>query len=306
MCKYLLINTTYQKNIHNNMPSNSIKSFFSLVKFSHTIFAMPFAVIGFFVAVRKFNFPFDALLFLKVIACMVLARNAAMAYNRYIDAGIDAKNPRTAMREIPAGVVSSNAALAFVVLNCVAFITVTFFINTLCFALSPVALAVILGYSWAKRYTALCHVILGVGLSLAPIGAFVAVSGQFMLLPVLFSVVVLLWVSGFDIIYALQDEDFDANNHLHSIPQHLGKAEALNLAKLLHVGSCLLVLWAGSYGGFHIWYWLGACGFIGLVMYQHSLVTPTDLSKVNLAFFTTNGIASVVFGAFVMLDLFLM
>lgn len=287
------------------MSSNSVKSFFSLVKFSHTLFAMPFAFIGFFVAVRKFNFAFDALLFLKVIACMVLARNAAMGYNRYIDANIDAKNPRTAIREIPAGLVSSQAALAFVILNCLAFITVTYFINTLCFALSPVALLVILGYSWAKRYTTLCHIILGVGLSLAPIGAFIAVSGQFMLLPLLFSIVVLLWVSGFDIIYALQDEEFDAANNLHSIPARLGKTEALNLAKLLHVGSCLLVLWAGSYGGFHMWYWLGACGFIGLVMYQHSLVTATDLSKVNMAFFTTNGIASVVFGIFVMLDLFL-
>jgi 4-hydroxybenzoate polyprenyltransferase len=287
-----------------NAPS-TVKSFFSLVKFSHTIFAMPFAIIGFFVAVQKFNFSFDVYLLLKVIGCMVLARNAAMAYNRYIDANIDAKNPRTAVREIPAGVVSPKAALAFVIINCTLFAVLTFYINTLCFVLSPVALAVILGYSWSKRFTAMCHVILGLGLSLAPIGAFIAVSGQFMLLPILFSIIVLLWVSGFDIIYALQDEEFDASNNLHSIPARMGKIEALNLAKLLHVFSCLIVLWAGSYGNFHVFYWLGACMFIGLVMYQHSLVKPNDLSKVNIAFFTTNGIASVAFGTLVVLDLFM-
>ncbi|MBC7411492.1 MAG: UbiA family prenyltransferase [Bacteroidia bacterium] len=287
-----------------NAPT-TVKSFFSLVKFSHTIFAMPFAIIGFFVAVQKFNFNYDVYLFLKVIACMVLARNAAMAYNRYIDASIDAINPRTAVREIPAGVVSPRSALAFVIINCVLFIGVTFSINMLCFALSPVALGVILGYSWSKRFTALCHVILGLGLSLAPIGAFIAVSGQFMLLPILFSVVVLLWVSGFDIIYALQDQEFDVSNNLHSIPARMGKDEALNLAKLLHVFSCLIVLWAGSYGHFHLLYWIGACIFIALVMYQHSLVKADDLSKVNIAFFTTNGIASMVFGTLVVLDLFM-
>ena len=154
---------------------------------------------------------------------MVFARSAAMAFNRYLDSSFDAKNPRTAIREIPAGIISKQSALGFVILNCLLFIASSYFINPICFYLSPVALLVVLFYSYTKRFTALCHLVLGIGLSLAPIGAYLAVTGKFDLLPLLFSFTVLFWVSGFDIIYALQDEQFDKENQLYSMPAALGK-----------------------------------------------------------------------------------
>lgn len=282
-----------------------MKNYLSLVKFSHTIFAMPFALIGFFLAVQLTSASFEWQLLLKVVLCMVFARNAAMAFNRYIDRNIDEKNPRTAIREIPAGIISANSALWFVILNSVAFVITTFTINKLCFALSPVALSVVLGYSLTKRFTALCHLILGLGLSLAPIGAYLAVVGQFDLLPVLFSLAVLFWVGGFDIIYALQDEEFDRENELFSIPVVLGKNKALMLSNLLHALTAALLFWAGSLGDFGWSYWIGYAVFITLLVYQHTLVKPNDLSRVNLAFFTTNGIASVTFAVFVIADLLL-
>lgn len=282
-----------------------MKNYLSLVKFSHTIFAMPFALIGFFLAVQLTSASFEWQLLLKVVLCMVFARNAAMAFNRYIDRNIDEKNPRTAIREIPAGIISANSALWFVILNSVAFVVTTFTINKLCFALSPVALSVVLGYSLTKRFTALCHLILGLGLSLAPIGAYLAVVGQFDLLPVLFSLAVLFWVGGFDIIYALQDEEFDRENDLFSIPVVLGNSKALMLSNLLHAFTAALLFWAGSLGDFHWPYWIGYAVFITLLVYQHTLVKPNDLSRVNLAFFTTNGIASVTFAVFVIADLLL-
>ncbi|MBI1287641.1 MAG: 4-hydroxybenzoate octaprenyltransferase [Flavobacteriales bacterium] len=283
-----------------------MKNYLSLVKFSHTIFAMPFAMIGFFVAVQLTQASFEWHLLLKVVLCMVFARNAAMAFNRYIDRNIDEKNPRTAIREIPAGIINANAALWFVIANSVAFVITTYFINPLCWALSPVALAVVLGYSLTKRFTALCHLILGLGLSLAPIGAYLAVVGKFDLLPLLFSFAVLFWVGGFDIIYALQDEEFDRENDLFSIPVWLGKSKALMLSNALHAITAALLFWAGSLGDFHWLYWIGYAIFISLLTYQHALVKPNDLSRVNLAFFTTNGIASVTFASFVIADLFIL
>lgn len=287
------------------MAKHVIKNYLSLVKFSHTVFALPFALIGYFLAVKKFNYTLDWTLFIKVILCMVFARSAAMAFNRWLDRDLDKLNPRTQIREIPMGIIGENQALLFVIINSLLFVGTTYFINTTCLFLSPIALAVILGYSYTKRFTALCHLVLGLGLSLAPIGAFLSVTATFQLLPVLFSICVLLWVSGFDIIYALQDEEFDRDNKLNSIPAKMGKAEALHLAKLLHVLCSVIVLFIGSYGHFHTMYWIGAMTFIGLLMYQHSLVKPDNLSKVNIAFFTTNGIASVLFASFVILDMFM-
>lgn len=287
------------------MPQHAVRNYLSLVKFSHTIFALPFAIIGFFIAIKKFDFGFEWTLFIKVILCMVFARSAAMGFNRYIDRDIDKLNPRTFVREIPMGIISPGAALVFVITNCLLFIATTFLINKICFLLSPVALFVILGYSYTKRFTALCHLVLGIGLSLAPIGAFLAVTGEFNILPLLFSFIVLLWVSGFDIIYALQDEEFDRTNQLNSIPARVGVSTALQWSNILHLICCLLVLYAGHYGNFGSWYWLGATVFSGLLFYQHSLVKPNDLSKVNLAFATTNGVASVVFAIFVLLDIYL-
>jgi len=284
---------------------SSVSKYLSLVKFSHTVFAMPFALIGFFLAVQTTDAVLQWPLLLKVLLCMVFARNAAMAFNRFIDRDIDGRNPRTAIREIPAGVVKADAALMFVLLNCAAFIATAWSINPLCFYLSPVALAVVLGYSLTKRFTALCHLVLGLGLSLAPIGAWLAVTGRFDVLPVLFSVAVLFWVSGFDIIYALQDEEFDRANGLFSIPVWLGKRGALRLSEGLHMVTVMAVVSAGFIGPFGMVYWAGVAAFSGLLVYQHLIVKPDDLSRVNMAFFTTNGVASVLFALFVISDLFL-
>jgi 4-hydroxybenzoate polyprenyltransferase len=246
---------------------------------------------------------------LFVILCMVFARSAAMAFNRYLDRDIDAINPRTAKREIPAGIISANSALLFVVINCSLFILTTWFINKICFYLSPIALLIVLGYSYTKRFTALCHFVLGLGLSLAPIGAYLAVTGRFDGLPVLYSIVVLTWVTGFDIIYALQDEDFDKSLALNSIPVLLGKKNALLLSKILHITASVTLIIAViqtltegvPFGWLHI---IGAIIFIGLLIYQHTIVKVNDLSKVNLAFFTTNGIASVIYGICFITDYF--
>ncbi len=322
----------------------TVKNYFSLIKFSHTIFAMPFALIGFFLGFiwrdnnyavsvvpgwhtpiyngNAFPFSDDSLLFkifntennrswliaqyfVLVILCMVFARSAAMAFNRYLDRKFDAKNPRTAIREIPAGVISPQNALAFTIISCILFIVCTYFINRICFYLSPVALAVVLGYSYTKRFTALCHLVLGLGLSLAPIGAYLAVTGQFHWMPLLFSFAVLTWVSGFDIIYALQDVEFDRSQQLYSIPASLGKSKALRISELLHVFSATCVIVAGWLGGFGWLYWIGGVVFCGMLIYQHLLVKPNDLRRVNLAFMTANGIASVVFAIFVIADMFI-
>jgi 4-hydroxybenzoate polyprenyltransferase len=300
---------------------SKVKSYLSLIKFSHTIFAMPFALIGFCLAIMKKTFflenpgpgwrssiyspSFLLIKFVSVILCMVFARSAAMAFNRYLDRKFDALNPRTAIREIPKGIITPKNALVFTVVNCVLFIITTYFINNICFYLSPVALLVVLGYSYTKRFTPLCHLILGLGLSLAPIGAYLAVTGTFHWLPILFSLAVLFWVSGFDIIYALQDIDFDQSQQLYSIPAWLGKAKALRFSEVLHVLSAAAVIAAGRFGGFGWLYWIGVAIFCGCLIYQHSIVKPNDLRKVNIAFMTTNGIASVVFAVFVIADLFI-
>lgn len=236
---------------------------------------------------------------------MVTARTAAMAFNRYLDADIDAKNPRTNQREIPAGKISRSAALLLVIVCCLVFIITCYFINTLVFFLSPIALVVVLGYSYTKRFTSLAHFVLGLGLSLAPIGAYLVVLPRFDWLPVMYSFVVLLWVSGFDIIYALQDEEFDKNNKLHSVPASLGKRNALRLSEVVHVVCAGLVIVAGWWGNFGWWYWIGCTFFIAMLVYQHALVKPNDLSRVNRAFMTANGYASVVFAVFVCSDLLL-
>jgi 4-hydroxybenzoate polyprenyltransferase len=279
-----------------------MKKYLSLVTFSHTIFAMPFAIIGFFLAVTTTSYRFDWLKLVLMILCMVFARNSAMAFNRYLDRDVDAKNPRTKQRDIPSGRISAASALIFTIVNCVLFIVATWFINPLCFYLSPVALLVVLGYSATKRFTALCHIVLGLGLSLAPIGAYLAVTGVFNIVPLFFSFAVLCWVSGFDIIYALQDEDFDRDQHLHSIPAYLGKVRALQLSTLLHVLSAAFVIMPVFFIHPGLLYYIGIVFFCSMLIYQHLLVKPTDLSRVNFAFMTTNGIASVVFAVFFLLD----
>jgi len=284
----------------------AIRNYLSLIKFSHTIFAMPFAMIGFFMGVNDVVAPDGGnyiRIFLLVIGCMVFARSAAMAFNRYLDKHFDALNPRTAIREIPSGIISANSALWFTITCSILFMTCAFFINPLCFYLSPVALLVILGYSYTKRFTPLCHLVLGLGLSLAPIGAYLAVTGVFSIVPVLLSLAVLLWVSGFDIIYALQDEEFDRTHQLHSIPAAVGKKRALRISEALHTLCAVMLLGVFAKGDFGWFYLVGWLIFITMLAYQHAIVKPDDLRRVNLAFMTTNGIASVVFAVFVITDL---
>ena len=283
----------------------SIKTDLSLIKFSHTVFALPFALIGFSLAIHSNKAVFNWEKLILVILCMVFARSAAMAFNRYIDRKFDGKNPRTVIREIPAGKISPSAALAFVIICCVGFVTGAFLINKLCFFLSPVALVVVLGYSYTKRFTPLCHLVLGLGLSLAPIGAYIALTESFSVLPILFSAIVFFWVSGFDIIYALQDDEFDQSQNLKSIPVYLGRKNALLLSRVFHFITAVLVFLAFIYGGFSWLYLIGAAVFVGLLIYQHTLVKPNDLSRVTLAFGTTNGFASVIFCIFVCSNIFL-
>ena len=286
-----------------------MRRYLSLIKFSHTIFALPFALLGYFLAAHYLPEGFEWRTLLLVVGCMVFARSAAMAFNRYLDRDIDAANPRTATREVPAGIISARGAALFVVVNSLLFVACAYLINPLCFWLSPVALLIILGYSYTKRFTFLCHFVLGLGLALAPLGAWLAVGGRFDLLPLLYAGAVLFWVAGFDIIYALQDESFDRSQRLQSVPVRLGTRRALFLANALHVGSAALILLAAwqlsrLFPEMDWLHWVAASLFIGLLVYQHRLVRPDDLSRVNLAFFTTNGVASLLFGGLVILDLY--
>ncbi|MCX6221744.1 MAG: putative 4-hydroxybenzoate polyprenyltransferase [Bacteroidia bacterium] len=283
---------------------NKLLLYSRLVKFEHTIFAMPFALIGFFMATRVTDQVHFWRLLGTVILSMVFARNAAMGFNRYLDRRFDAANPRTARREIPAGLVSAPKALAFVIVNTLLFVAVTYLINPLCFALSPVALFVVLGYSFTKRITPLCHFVLSLGLSLAPIGAWLAVTGSFAVAPLLFSGVVFFWVSGFDVIYACQDVEFDRQYSLQSIPVLTGVKNALRISVLLHVATFILVIAAGLVMESNYIYWLGAGIFGALMVYQHLIVKADDLSRVNLAFGTMNGIAGVIFAVFVIGSLY--
>lgn len=275
-----------------------IKNYFSLVKFSHTIFAMPFAFIGFFLAIKDSPDSISIKLLLLVLLCMVFARNAAMSFNRLVDRHYDLNNPRTNQREIPKGVITPKASAYFTLINSILFIATTYFINHLVLLLSPIALFVVLFYSYTKRFTWLCHFVLGLGLSLAPIGAYLAVTGKFNLVPLLYSFIVFFWVAGFDIIYALQDESFDKSQNLKSIPAKVGTKKALHIATLLHIVVAAIVILIGIKLDFNIWYWLGSTVFIALLGYQHFIVSPNDLSRVNIAFATTNGIASIIYSIF--------
>jgi 4-hydroxybenzoate polyprenyltransferase len=278
-------------------------NYFSLVKFSHTVFAMPFAMIGFALAVTEKENPYSTKFLMLIILCMIFARNAAMGFNRLADRKYDSLNPRTDKREIPSGKIGPGAAALFVIINSILFIVTAGFINRLTLILSPLALLIVLGYSLTKRITYLCHFILGLGLSLAPIGAYISVTGTFNILPLIYSFIVLTWVSGFDIIYALQDDEFDKQHNLHSLPSTSGRKKALTVSDIVHIITSILIVTAGVAGKGNILYWTGAIIFTGLLVWQHLLVKPDDLSRVTLAFQTTNGIASILFALFVIFDL---
>ncbi len=279
------------------MDMKQIGKYFSMVKFSHTIFALPFALFGFTAAIYRTEFDFAWFTLGAVLICMVTARNAAMGFNRYLDRDIDKANPRTAtVREIPSGVIMPSSALAFVIVNLAVFWITTWFINPLCFLLAPIVLFILLFYSYTKRFTSWCHLVLGLGLAIAPFAAWIAVTGEWSFKPLFISLGVLTWVSGFDIIYALQDQEFDKEQGLHSVPARFGKSRALRISEFLH----FVTIAALAYGGYvlemNTFYLIGLGIFSALLIYQHTLVKPNDLSRVNLAFFTTNGLASLIFG----------
>jgi 4-hydroxybenzoate polyprenyltransferase len=282
-----------------------IADYFSLVKINHTIFSLPFALIGFSLAVKENDENLSFRLLILVLLCVLFARNAAMGFNRYVDREFDKKNPRTALREIPSAIIKPRSALIFVIMNAVMFMIAAYFLNLLCFLLSPVALLVVLGYSLTKRFTFLSHIFLGLGLALAPIGAYLAVTARFDMLPLVYSLIVVFWVAGFDILYSLQDIEFDKSANLKSLPVLLGKRNALILSAVFHAVAIGLVLYGGILGKFGYLYWTGGAIFSILLCYEHILVKPTDISRVNLAFATMNGMASVIFACFVIADLFL-
>ncbi len=278
------------------------KLILEMVKFEHTIFALPFALISFVLASRRPPGSFSADTLLWIVLAMVGARSAAMAFNRIADADLDAQNARTSRRHIPAGLLSRAQVWLFLAAAILLFELAAWRLNRLCLLLSPVALFAILGYSYTKRFTSLCHLFLGFAIGIAPIGAWLAVRGQFDVVPVLIGCAVMLWIGGFDIIYALQDYDFDRSSALFSLPKALGKSKALLVSRLMHSLMLGVLVAIGVLYGLHMLYFLGVGVVAGLIVYEHSLVKPDDLSRVDLAFFTLNGWVSVSLFGFVLLD----
>ncbi len=280
-----------------------IKKFSNLVMFSHTIFAMPFALMGFTYALTSTDTPLSWVLLLQVVLCMIFARNTAMGFNRWADRDIDAKNERTANREIPANRISPRTALAFVIVNAILFIATACSINSLTALLSPVALFVVMFYSYCKRFTAAAHLVLGLGLAIAPVGAYIAVTGQFAWAPCVLAGVVLTWCSGFDIIYALQDAEFDRNEGLHSIPSKFSTKGALMISTLLHICSAGLLIYFAYLLPHSAWIISGVALFIAILTAEHFLVTPTRQHNIGIAFGTLNGLASLTLATLTIIGL---
>lgn len=270
-----------------------------MIKFEHTVFALPFALLSALLAARGMP---EWRTLGWILVAMVGARSAAMAFNRIADLHYDALNPRTANRALPRGILTVGQVMAFTVASAGVFVLAAWQLNPLCFALSPVALLWILGYSYTKRFTALSHLWLGLGLGIAPVGAWLAVRGQFDLVPILLSLAVMLWTAGFDIIYSLQDVEFDRRVGLRSLPQTVGEAPALRLSRLMHVGMVALLVGVGQLADLHGGYYAGVAVAALLIAYEQSLVKPNDLSRVNLAFFTLNGWVSVLLFVFTVVD----
>jgi 4-hydroxybenzoate polyprenyltransferase len=275
----------------------------NLVKLPHTVFALPFAMVGVVLASYVKAVTPDTVAW--VVVAFTSARFAAMAFNRIVDRRVDALNPRTSRREIPAGVIGVREAGAAVVIAAALFVAAAWRLNPLCLALAPVALAWVLGYSYTKRFTRWSHVILGLGLGIAPVGGYLAVTGAWSdpwwMLPVL-AAGVMTWVAGFDVLYALQDVVFDRQAGLHSIPAALGEARALTVARALHIATVMALAAVGSGVGAGWLYWVGLAVVAALLLYEHSLVRAGDLSKLDAAFFTMNGIISIAFFGFVLAE----
>lgn len=279
------------------------------IKFSHSIFAMPFALAGALLAVRDRTpdrYIPDKLVLFWIILCVVAARTCAMAANRVADAAIDAKNPRTTVRPIPAGQLAKNAVIALGTAAAAVFIVCAFLISPLCGWLSPAVLFVLVGYSFTKRFTSSAHVALGLALGLAPAGAWLAIQGDFrgkLATPILLGCSVLVWVAGFDIIYACQDVEFDRRSGLHSIPAKVGIRGALILSAIFHAVAVALFVATGASAGLGWIYYITVGAVALLLVYEHWIVRPTDLSRVDAAFFTLNGWVSIAFLLGLILDL---
>jgi 4-hydroxybenzoate polyprenyltransferase len=279
-----------------------------MIKFEHSVFALPFALTGALLAFRAGGFGDSGLwrTLLWVVVAMVGARSAAMTFNRLVDAGIDARNPRTRMRHLPAGLLGSGFAWTFVVASSLVFVAAAAQLNRLCLLLSPVALAVVFFYSYTKRFTSFSHLVLGFSLGIAPAAAWIAVRGSLDPRILWLTAAVTFWTGGFDVIYSCQDFEFDRSEGLHSLPHRLGIAGALRLAQVLHIlmVACLLALvYSLHLGALAL---AGVAAIAGLLIYEHSLVKPHDLSRVNAAFFTMNGYVSVLFFVFWAADIFLL
>ncbi len=272
----------------------------NMIKFEHSVFALPFALTGALLAWREDGYPRAELApkLAWIVLAMVGARSAAMAFNRLIDAEIDGRNPRTRMRHIPAGMLSRRFALGFTVASSLLFLLAAAMLNPLCLKLAPAALGIVFSYSFTKRFTSLSHLVLGFALGVAPAAAWIAMRGTLDARILWLTAAVALWTAGFDIIYACQDFDFDRGEGLHSVPRSLGIGAALWVSRLLHLGMLLcLALLAGSFrlGPLS---WAGAAMVAALLAYEHSLVKAHDLSRVNAAFFTVNGWVSMLFFLF--------
>ena len=279
-----------------------ITIFMEMIKFSHTIFALPFALSGALLAIRGLP-SVSQLLF--IVLAMVGARTAAMAMNRLIDADIDAKNPRTATRAIPAGLLSKGAVFVAIILSVALLLWSAAMLNPLCLKLSPIALFFLVLYSYCKRFTALAHVVLGICLAAAPIGAWVALTGTITLPAIVLGLIVLFWVSAFDILYALQDLEYDRSVGLHSIPVALGVNGSLWLSRLFHIITVGLLIWLILLLGLGVWFWIGSAAMAAMLLYEHWLLRGGDLTKLDAAFFTMNGYISLTFLAATAADIFL-
>ena len=264
-----------------------------MIKFSHSIFALPFALSAVVLASVEHRIELRQVLW--IVVAMVMARSAAMGFNRLADAEIDARNPRTAGRELPRGVLSPAEVRWFVALASMGFMAAAWMLNPLCFWLSPVALAIVFGYSYTKRITRLSHLVLGMGLGIAPVGAWLAVTGEFALVPTTLALAVMMWVAGFDTIYACQDMEFDRSEGLHSLPSEVGVPRALWLSRGFHAVSAALLLSIYWQVELHPFYLVGVSCIAALLVYEHSLVRADDLSRVDAAFFATNAWISMGF-----------
>jgi 4-hydroxybenzoate polyprenyltransferase len=276
-----------------------------MIKFEHSVFALPFALTGALLAVREGAAGVNLWRqFAWIVVAMVGARSAAMAFNRLIDADIDARNPRTKTRHIPAGLLSTGFSWGFVAASSLLFILAAYELNTLCFRLAPVALAIIFTYSFTKRFTSFSHLVLGFALGIAPAAAWIAIRGSLDLRILWLTAAVTFWTAGFDIIYSCQDYEFDTDAGLFSLPRRVGVAGALLVSRLLHAAmlACLLALvYSLRLGALSL---LGIAVVAALLIYEHRLVKPDDLSRVNAAFFTMNGYVSVLFFLFWAADIY--